>query len=196
MECGRPGGRFWRSISPELGFLLIACGSTYLSNMLTIYIGQPHYLAAATAACYAATLLMTRDLFNTSSGRFLARSLPVVAVILFLGRAAAPLVHLTPQPSWIRTWCSTDKQPLDRSRILDQLQQTPGEHAVIVRYHPGHDSMLDEWAFNGADIDSAKVIWARDMGTKNDELVKYFRNRKIWLVEPDDHPLKLAPYVE
>ena len=187
---------FWRSIRPELGLLLIVCGLTYLSNTLTIYIGQPHYLAAATVACYAAALLMMRDLFGTSSGRFLARSLPLVAVILFLGRAAAPLVHLAPQPSWIRTWCSTDKQPLDRSRILDQLQQIPGEHVVIVRYHPGHDSMLDEWVFNSADVNSAKVIWARDMGTKNDELVKYFKNRKIWLVEPDDHPLKLAPYVE
>lgn len=192
----RPYERLWRSMSAELGLLFLLCASIYVSNTLTIYIGQPHYLAAATAACYAATLLMMRDLFNTSSGRFLARSVPLIAVALFIGRAAAPLVHLTPQPSWIRTWCSTDKQPLDRSRILDQLQHTPGEHVVIVRYDPGHDSMLDEWVFNDADINGSKVVWARDMGTRNDELVNYFRNRKVWRVEPDDHPLKLAPYVE
>lgn len=186
--------RSWRSIDPNLGFLLLLCASTYFSNMLTIYIGQPHYVAAATAAFYAAPLLMMRDLFGHSSGRFVVLSVPVVVVILFFVRAGAPLVHLNPRPSWIRTWCSTDEQNFERSRILSRLEQTPGEKVVIVRYRPDHDSILDEWVFNGADIDGSKVIWARDMGPKNAELLNYFNNRTAWLVEPDDHPVKLTSY--
>ena len=193
----RPHGRFWRSIICSApGFLLLLCASTYLSNMLTIYIGQSHYMAPATVAYYAATLLVMGDLFSISSGRFVARSVAVIAMTLFVARSAAPFVHLTPQASWIRTWCSTNEQKLERSRILDQLQHTPGEHVVIVRYFRGHDSMLNEWVFNSADIDGSTVIWARDLEAKNSELLKYFGSRKVWLVEPDYHPVRLSPYVE
>jgi len=187
--------KFGRSIDPALPFLLFLCAATYFSNMLTIHIGQPHYLAAASGAFYAATVLMVRDLSGSSPGRFLTRSVPLVVVILFFVRAAAPLGNFNPPPSWIRTWCSTDEQKLERARIVDQLQHTPGEHVVIVRDQPGHDSILDEWVFNGADIDGSKVIWARDMGPRNGELLQYFRKRTAWLVEPDERPVKLTPYV-
>ncbi len=187
--------RFRRSTDPAVGFLLLLCAVTYLSNMLTIHIGQPHYIAAATAAFYAATVLMMRDLTGNSSGRFLARSVLLAVVILFFVRLAAPVAHFDPRPSWIRTWCSRDEQKFDRARILDQLQHTPGEHLVIVRDGTDHDSILDEWVFNGADIDGSKVIWARDTGPKNAELLNYFNNRTAWLVEPDERPVKLTPYV-
>jgi len=190
------GKRFRGSIRPELGFLLLLCAATYLSNMLTIHIGQPHYIAVATAAFYAATVLMMHDLSGGSSRRFLARSVPLVVVLLFFVRVAAPLAHLDPRPSWIRTWCSVDEQKLERARILEQLQHTPGEHLIIVRDRPGHDSILDEWVFNGADIAGSKVLWARDMGPKNVELLDYFSNRTAWLVEPDSRPVKLTPYVQ
>jgi hypothetical protein len=49
--------------------------------------------------------------------------------------------------------------------------------------------------FNGADIDASKVIWARDMGPQNAELLQYFSKRTAWLVEPDERPVKLTPYV-
>ncbi len=188
--------KFRRSTDPELGFLLLLCAATYLANMLTIHIGQPHYIAAATAAFYAATILMMRDLMGNSSTRFLARSVPFVIVILFFVRVAAPAAHLEPPPSWIRTWCSRDEQKFERARILDQLQHALGEHVVIVRDGPSHDSILDEWVFNGADIDGSKIVWARDMGQKNAELLNYFNNRTAWLLQPDVHPLKLARYVD
>ena len=69
------------------------------------------------------------------------------------------------------------------------------QHLVIVRYHPGHDYLLDEWVFNTADINSARVIWARDMGPeKNKELVGYFSGRRVWLVEPDLKPIEPKQY--
>jgi hypothetical protein len=46
------------------------------------------------------------------------------------------------------------------------------------------------------DIDGSKVVWARDMDEKdNQELIQYFKNRSVWLLEPDESPPKLAPYI-
>jgi hypothetical protein len=64
---------------------------------------------------------------------------------------------------------------------------------VIVRYlaqDPFH-----EWVYNQADIDAADVIWAQDMGDKNQELTKYFGQRRVWLLEPNEPGMaKLSPY--
>jgi len=195
----RPRGNFWKSFSPEPRFLLLLCLVTCVSFALTIYVGQPHYAAPLTAVFYAATLLVMRDLYGwqsqgRSSGKFLARSVPIICIVLLLARAAAPAVHRTPAPSWIRTWCSQDAQNLERARVLKELGNTPGEHLAIVRYGPAHDFILNEWVFNNADIDGSKVIWARDMGPGNAELLQYFKTRDTWLVEPDYNPPRLTPY--
>jgi hypothetical protein len=80
--------------------------------------------------------------------------------------------------------------------MLADLETKPGRHLVIVRYQPGHDYLLDEWVYNRADIGSSKVIWARDLGSRNAELVHYFADRQAWLVEPDYNPPKVTPYAE
>jgi hypothetical protein len=182
--------------------MLILMFVAYIPIVLTIYVGQPHYAAPITAAFYVFTLLILRDLFNHAPGgrpvgRLLVRSVFMISVLLFVVRAAAPIFGLTPHPSWIRTWCSQDEQNLGRARILKKLQNTPGKHLVIVRYEPGHDTLLNEWVFNNADIDRSKVIWARDMGhEKNEELLRYFKERQVWLVEPDFKPIELRSYPE
>lgn len=192
----RSRGRFWKSFSPELSFLLLLSAMTYLSCTLTIYIGQPHYVAMLTAAFYVIILLMMRELYESGSPglKLLARAVPLVCVLLLALRIVAPFAHFEPKPSWIRTWCSQDEQNLERARVLNQLQRTPGKHLVIVRYKPGHDFILDEWVYNNADIDGSQVIWARDMGMQNAELVNYFRGRQVWLAEPDYRPAKVTPY--
>jgi hypothetical protein len=49
--------------------------------------------------------------------------------------------------------------------------------------------------YNEADIDRAKVVWARDMGPeKNQELLAYYKDRRVWLVEPDKPPVNPMPY--
>jgi len=65
---------------------------------------------------------------------------------------------------------------------------------VLVHYSPNHDPLL-EWVYNGADIDGQKVVWARDMGAdQNEELLRYYSNRRAWLLEADDVPPNLLPY--
>jgi len=197
----RPRGKFWKCFSRELRFLSALVVVSYVAIILTIHLGQPHYVAELTIVFYAITLFLMRDLYDSpadrnSPTRFLARSVPLICLVLFLARVAAPAFGATPNPSWIRTWCSQDGQNLERARILNQLKNMPGDHLVIVRYQPHHDFIMNEWIFNNADIDGSKVIWARDMGAQNAELLQYFSQRRIWLVEPDYNPPKLSPYVE
>jgi len=63
-----------------------------------------------------------------------------------------------------------------------------------VRY--GRDHNVDmEYVYNRAAIDSAKAVWARDMGEKdNAELLRYFPTRKSWLLEADAPFPQLLPY--
>jgi len=81
-----------------------------------------------------------------------------------------------------------------RHSVMRTLEQQPGRQLVMVRYAPGHDPQ-DEWVYNRADIDASKVVWAREMSSEQDRpFLEYFRNRKVWLLEPDRSPPKLNPY--
>ena len=44
-----------------------------------------------------------------------------------------------------------------------------------------------EYVYNDADIDHARIVWAREVpGESDDPLMMYFRNRDVWLFQPDD----------
>jgi hypothetical protein len=85
---------------------------------------------------------------------------------------------------------------LDRAQVQQRLSALPGRHLAIVRYAPQHHPLSVEWVYNAADIDNSPVVWAREMGPAEDrELIRYFNDRKVWLVEPDCEPPKVQPYV-
>ena len=85
-------------------------------------------------------------------------------------------------------------QLVDRAQVLARLEAVPGPQIAIVRYRPNHNLIGNEWVNNNADIDGSKVVWARDMGSeKNQRLLNYFRDRKVWLVEPDEIPQEFLP---
>ena len=64
---------------------------------------------------------------------------------------------------------------------------------MFVKYATTHN-MLQEWIYNRADIDAAKVVWARFMSpAKNRQLIDYFSDHKVWLLEPDV-AISLQPY--
>ncbi|HEY4818125.1 MAG TPA: hypothetical protein VIH67_11890 [Candidatus Acidoferrum sp.] len=83
---------------------------------------------------------------------------------------------------------------LDRAMLVEKLRHMEGKHLIIVRYAEFHN-YDDEWVFNGADIDAAKVVWARELDAQqNAKLFAYFKDRKIWLVTPDADTIYLEPY--
>jgi hypothetical protein len=55
--------------------------------------------------------------------------------------------------------------------------------------------MHDEWIENAANIDASPIVWAYEMGPAQDRpLIEYYRDRQVWLLEPDQSPPKLTPY--
>ena len=75
-----------------------------------------------------------------------------------------------------------------------ELARSPGKQLVFVRYWPQH-IFQNEWVYNAADIDQARVVWARDLGSAEDQkLLRYYPDRTAWLLEPDAMPPKLSHY--
>jgi hypothetical protein len=64
----------------------------------------------------------------------------------------------------------------------------------LVHYAPDHE-VFEEWVYNAADIDGAKIVRARDIpGRDLKPLLDYYRDRSIWVVDADTLPPRLRPY--
>ena len=81
-----------------------------------------------------------------------------------------------------------------RQPVEKQLDALPGEHLVLVRYSKDHNSG-EEYVYNDADIDHAKIVWAREIpGVDVKPLLDYFQNRGVWIFEPDEDDSAVRPY--
>ena len=175
----------------RMRFPLIA-GAFFLLGLAVETWLQPHYLAPATGLLYLVLLQGMRHLrlwrwHGRPAGLALVRVIPLVCCAMVILRITAIAAHAQIEPAWPRG-------NLDRARILRVLDNLPGQHLVLVRYGAAH-SPHHEWVYNDADINRAKVVWARDMGEQaNRELLQYFKGRHVWLLEPDESPPKLSPY--
>ncbi len=82
-----------------------------------------------------------------------------------------------------------------RADVAAMVARLPGRPLIFVRYSPQH-VFHEEWAYNRAGIDAARVVWALDLGpSENEALRRYYPSRTAWLFEPDGGPPKLGPYV-
>jgi hypothetical protein len=128
----------------------------------------------------------------------LVRLLVTICIAMAGLRAFAEPLHLIPPEwpggIWINSWVGPGRFGGGRARVEARLEQLPGSQLAIVRYSPVHEPM-DEWVYNAADIDSSKVIWAREMDAANNlDLIRYYKDRQVWLVQPDAQPAKVSPY--
>ncbi|MGA2072989.1 MAG: hypothetical protein ABSH52_05740 [Terriglobia bacterium] len=193
-----PYGFSWRNISSSTRFLLLVCG-VVLGCSLIPFSYSPHYEAPITCALLCLVLRAMRRLRNRPGGLFVTRSVPAICLLMLVLRVGAKPLHLPePRPrlqGGMPIWCAPTPSIPARGAILARLRALPQRQLAIVRYGPDHDIYFNEWVYNEADIDQAKVIWARDMGPdKNKELVQYFRDRRVWLVEADETPPRVVPY--
>jgi hypothetical protein len=93
------------------------------------------------------------------------------------------------------TWDNINHaNPARRISVNRELAAVPGKLLVFVRYSPQH-VFQEEWIWNAADIDSARIVWARDLGPDaNQEIVRYYPDRRALLLEPDARPMLLNSY--
>lgn len=163
----------------------------------------PHYVAPFTVVFYAIGLQAMRHLRvwkpeGKPVGAALVRLTVVVCMVMASVRLfAEPLdfkIREWPASEWLTSWVGPARFGAQRAKVQAQLEQLPGKQLVLVRYASGHDP-LDEWVYNLADIDGSKVVWAREMDASNNrELMHYYRDRTVWLVEPDAKPAAVLPY--
>jgi hypothetical protein len=119
-------------------------------------------------------------------GKWLGRA----AVVLLVVDTGALVAHR--QCDALHWTCQGDPS---RAVIQTNLERTAGKHLILVRYEPDNHNIHDEWVYNGAEIDGAKVLWARELDEQqNTALLAYFKDRQIWLVEPDSDNTELVPY--
>ena len=109
-------------------------------------------------------------------------------------RAASGALHIPLSPQDSPAWHQENLPSFGRASIDRELRLEPGSHLVLVRYGPEHNP-FEEWVYNEADIDHAKVVWAREINLMEDKkLLSYYKNRHLWLLEADAKPPNLSPY--
>jgi hypothetical protein len=183
---------------------LVLCVLVLMAGMVVEIFFIPHYVAAFTAAFYALGLQAMRHLRvwragNQPVGMALARLTVILCVVMAGMRLYAEPLHLQvstwPSGGWVAEWYGLGPLGTARANVEATLERMPGKQLAIVRYSPAHYP-VDEWVYNAPDIDTSKVVWAREMDTaENRELIQYYKGRKVWLVQPDAAPAELSPYL-
>jgi len=122
-----------------------------------------------------------RQLFGSA----LVRLIPVV--VRHTGRTAAVCgtsEDLGPSAGRL-LWYGYAAGGLPRARVLAELEAYSGTATRHIRY-PRITCHSTTWFTHAADIDKSKVVWPRELETRNSlDLLRYFQNRRAWLVEPD-----------
>jgi hypothetical protein len=162
----------------------------------------PHYIAALTCLFVLVGVigldrLSRLTIGSLPAGEDAARFLLFLCAVHFLFWYS---IHLFDDAKWAaalrdyQTWdIINHDDPEGRIAINHQLAQIPGKQLVFARYWPRHT--FQEWVHNAADIDSARIVWARDLGaTENERLSRYYPDRTVWLLEPDARPPRLTRY--
>jgi hypothetical protein len=145
-----------------------------------------HYLAPALGAYFVVAmfglrLLRCHRLGERRMGRALVACVVALAGVLFLFDSVITIYGRTQ---------STDSTAVGfRRQVGARLGSQAGKHLVLVRYAANHNPH-EEIIYNSPDIDAQKIVWAFDFGLEADRpLLDYYRDRKVWLIQPDGpHP--------
>jgi hypothetical protein len=171
--------------------LLLAIFFLVTAGVFVVIWSNAHYAAPLTCVIFALTVQATRHLRTMRIG---PRPVGVA-----LSRTIVMLLVLDTGINTFRGICDPLLWPCQgdpsRTAIAEKLQHTSGQHLILVRYEKDNHNIHDEWVYNGAEIDTAKVLWARELDVQqNAKLFAYFHERKLWLVTPDSDNTYLEVY--
>ncbi|REJ96742.1 MAG: hypothetical protein DWQ34_03370 [Planctomycetota bacterium] len=163
---------------------------------------QPHYAAPATVLAVGVLVqslrcLRTYRVRNVRIGQFVVAGLLGVAFLSVpidmtarweLGsrlNRRAYLTHCLTPGTRAEVYEYLSASGRIRHELVRELTTRGGKHLVVVQYGNDHN-VLFEWVWNSADIDTAQIVWARDMGPEgNRDLLEYYRNRQVWYLDVD-----------
>jgi len=160
------------------------------ASLLTLIWSFPHYASPLTCVIFLLLVQAIRHLRTIHlAGRPFGLALSwAIFYLLATDVGLSVKNHVCDPLEWT---CQGDPS---RATIAKTVSNTPGKHLIMVRYEEDHN-LHDEWVYNGAEIDAAKVLWARELDpAQNAKLFAYFKDRQIWLVEPDSDNTELIPY--
>lgn len=181
-------GRVWRRRR-----MLIAGAGGAIFAILLEGAASPHYIAPATAVIVAILVECCRHL--RAARVPILPLLPATMVLVLVLRIAAQNLGLPyTQKLNYQSWCCKVQGNMNKSRIVEALDAIPGRHLVLVKAKTDPNNLL-QWIYNDADIDNARIVWARDLGSERDaQLVQYFAGRDVWVVDPNVEPATCRRY--
>lgn len=146
---------------------------------------QRHYFAPISAAMY---ILLVQGIRHLRFLRVNNRRVGLALARLALLTAAIGFVANVFSLPYQRAIYDREQQRYPRARIAREMEARPGKQLVIVHFAEGHDPG-DEYVYNRADIDNAKVVWAREFDPeKQKQLLDYYPDRKVWVLDVDASP--------
>jgi len=118
---------------------------------------QDHYLSVGTAAAVCLVMLALRRL---------PPLLATAVLIVFFANAGL---------MWIAASTPDASYETKRQRIAETVLAKGGKHLIVVAPE------VREMVFNGADLEGAPVVWARELDpASNAKLIAYYSDRTIW----------------
>ena len=181
----------WRAV-------LFTCVLFFLGGNLYPFF-FPHY-AGALAGLFllAAVAALSRIHRLGPAGAFASHALLLLALLPFAFWYPVHLLESNPRLRALEAFDTWDgiNHPGDnpRAAVAEIVAHLPGRPLIFVQYPPTH-SFQNEWVWNAADVDSARAVWALDLGPADDEaLRRYYPNRTAWLFSPDTDPTHIPPY--
>lgn len=179
--------RFWWVL---LTLFLFALGTNFFPSF------QLHYLGAVTCLFVLVSVAGLQQI-----SRWSPEAARLVLFLCFIHFGFWYAMHLNDRDDFAlammryETWDSINHGNPERRILVNQkLAEIPGQLLVFVRYTPRH-IFQEEWVYNEASIDSARVIWARDLGPEvNRELLALYPGREALLLEADGRPPELSSY--
>lgn len=171
---------FWEQVA------LAAMGLVALGLVVETWRFHSHYIAPVTPLAFILVVQAIRRSWDwTYGGRAPGKILALGLPLLVLGTAAAGSMRA---PGPLEQWAQ------HRAALEKHLESLPGRQLVIVHYGPRHD-FYQEWVENRADLQRAKVVWARERtGQENCLLIASYSGRTVWLLDADrNHLEKYTP---
>ncbi len=173
---------------------------TSLLGASTVWAWFPHYAAPVLPLLYGTVAIALRRLGLVRGTWLPPRSirpamLVGVVLVVFIVNHGESIARQTvakvssPAQALFSTGHTTP-----RSSVLEYLRNRSGTHLVFVRYSAEY-SIHDEWVYNPADMNSAPVLFAHDLGfEKNGELIERHPDRFVWLATLTTEDRSLIPY--